>query len=366
MLSIALLLVGMLLLLVGVLWVMSPGKAEPFLDAFGRPMTESLSEKIYADINGSRQGMFIKSRDITQPVLLYLHGGMPDYFLTGKHPTELESTFTVVWWEQRGAGISSGAAIPSQAVTMETLIADVVAVTDYLRQRFSKQKIYLLGHSGGTFLGIQTVARTPERYHAYIGVAQMSYQLQSECLAYDYMVREFKARGSKRAVRRLQGARVTLTGGIPPAYVRFRDQAMHRLGIGTMRNMRSLLTGLVLPSFQFREYTLTEKVNLWRAKAGSGISVLWNEMIATDLRRSVADLHTPIYFLHGRHDYTVNYALARSYFDAIKAPMKGFYTFDGSAHSPMFEEPRRFGQILREDVLAGQTDLADAKGHDPR
>ncbi len=85
---------------------MSPGRPEPFRDAARNPLPGSISEKLFVDVNGTRQGMFIKSVSAANPVLLYLHGGMPDYFLTARYPTGLENTFTVVWWEQRGSGIS--------------------------------------------------------------------------------------------------------------------------------------------------------------------------------------------------------------------------------------------------------------------
>jgi len=348
-----------LLLLLGALRLMSPGAPEPFLDAAGQPLTGSLSEKGYVEINGVRQGMFIKSKDTTHPVLLYLHGGMPDYFLTRQYPTGLEDDFTVVWWEQRGSGISYSDDIPAETMTMEQLLSDILAVTDHLRRRFGQPKIYLMGHSGGTFLGIQAAARAPELFHAYIGVAQMSYQLESERLAYEYMLREYRARGDTKMVKALEAAPVTLAGGAPPGYVAVRDEAMHALGIGTMHEMRSLVTGLVIPSFQFREYTLSEKVSLWRAKSRSGISIVWDEMVTTDLRQRVTRLEIPVYFFHGVHDYTVSYALARAYFDEIVAPVKGFYTFESSAHSPMFEQPDAMNKILREDVLTGRNGLAD-------
>jgi pimeloyl-ACP methyl ester carboxylesterase len=157
----------------------------------------------------------------------------------------------------------------------------------------------------------------------------------------------------------LGAAPVTLSGGTPAAYIAIRDEAMYELGIGTMHEMRSLLTGILIPSFLFREYTLSEKVALWRAKSRSGISVVWNEMVATDLRQSVTKVGTPVYFFHGKHDYTVSYPLAKAYLDRIEAPVKGFYTFESSAHSPMFEEPAAMNRILREDVLAGRSQLAD-------
>jgi pimeloyl-ACP methyl ester carboxylesterase len=348
-----------LLVLLGALLVMSPGTPAPLLDAAKRPLPGSLSEKTYVDINGVRQGMFVKSKDVQHPVLLYLHGGMPDYFLTQRYPTGWEEAFTVVWWEQRGAGISYGAKMAPGTLTLEQLIADTLAVTHYLRQRFAQDKIYLMGHSGGSFLGIQAVARAPQLYHAYIGVAQMSYQLESECLAYDYMLQQFRASGNTRMLKKLEAAPVSLARGTPPGYVAVRDEAMHALGIGTMHEMRSLLTGLVIPSFQFREYTLPEKLTLWRAKSRSGISAVWDNMVRTDLRQQVTELAIPVYFFHGIHDYTVSYALAKSYFDRIQAPVKGFYTFDASAHSPMFEEPEKMNRILRADVLTGSTRLAD-------
>jgi len=168
-----------ILSLVGVLQLWSyPGKPKPFVDQNGRPLPGSISEKIYVNINGVEQGMFIKSKDTRNPVLLYLHGGMPDYFLTEKYPTGLEDYFTVIWWEQRGSGTSYHVGIPP--LTIEQLISDTLAVTNYARNRFGKDKIYLMGHSGGTFVGIQAAARAPELYEAYIGVAQMSNQLKSE------------------------------------------------------------------------------------------------------------------------------------------------------------------------------------------
>jgi hypothetical protein len=108
-----------ILILPGVLLVCSPGKAIPFIDESGEPIEGSISEKIRVNINGVEQGMFIKSKNSTNPVLLYLHGGMPDYFLTQKYPTGLEDYFTVVWWEQRGSGLSYYADIPPETITLE-------------------------------------------------------------------------------------------------------------------------------------------------------------------------------------------------------------------------------------------------------
>jgi len=354
----AVLAAGLLALAAALRWV-SPGKPAPFLDAGNKPLAGSIAEKLFVEVNGARQCLFIKSRDARRPVLLYLHGGMPDYFLTRRYPTGWDELFTVVWWEQRGSGLSYSADTPPETITTDALIADTHALTDWLRRRFETDRIYLLAHSGGTFIGIQAAARAPHLYHAYVGVEQMCCQAESELLAYEYMLDRFREQGNARMVARLEAAPVTPGGGIPRGYLAVRDPAMHALGIGTMREMRSVLTGLFIPSLLFREYTLREKWRLWYAKARAGVSPVWEDNVRTDLRRTVSALGTPAYFFHGIQDYTVNYALARSYWDRLEAPLKGFYTFGSSAHSPMFEEPDRMNRILREDVLTGRVDLAD-------
>jgi pimeloyl-ACP methyl ester carboxylesterase len=362
MLTIASILLACVLLIMGILLFWSyPGKPKPFVDQNGKPLAGSIAEKVFVEINGVRQGMFIKSKDATNPVLLYLHGGIPDYFLTERYPTSLEDDFTVVWWEQRGSGMSYSTDIPREAMTMEQLISDTLEVTKYLRQRFGQDKIYIMGHSGGSFIGIQAAAQAPELYHAYIGVAQMSNQLKSEKLAYDYMLQQFKANGNTKMVRKLEAAPVTMTGGTPAGYVALRDPAMHSLGIGTTHDMESIITGILLPSFQSRNYTLSEKINLWRGKASSGISVVWKNMIATDLSQQVPELDIPVYFLHGIYDYTCSYTEAKAYFETLRAPVKGFYTFEQSAHTPFLEEPEKTQKILRENVLVGANTLADVK-----
>lgn len=134
---------------------------------------------------------------------------------------------------------------------------------------------------------------------------------------------------------------------------------MHRLGVGTLHEMTDYRQGIILASLQTREYTVAEKLQLWRGKASAGVSALWTDAITTDISSKLPAIDVPVYFLHGRYDYTVSYTLARAYFDQLRAPLKGFYTFERSAHSPMFEEPDWTVRILREDVLAGTIRLAD-------
>lgn len=351
---------GAVLGLGGVLRIWSPGAPQALVDDAGFPIDGSLSERMFVDINGTRQGMIIQSTDTSHPVLLFLHGGpgMPEFFLNSTHPTGLEQDFTVVWWEQRGAGLSYSPDIPAQSMTLAQLIADTIAVTEYLRERFGQDKIYLLGHSWGSFLGIQVAAAVPELYHAYIGMGQVSYQLKSEVAAHSYMLDQYRARGDAAMVRKLAAAPASMTEGLSPAYLRLRDAAMHGLGVGTTRDMTSVITGVFIPVWRCRAYTLREKVNIWRGIAFSR-GFLWNDFIGTDLAIQIHDLDLPVYFFTGLYDYTANHELAKAFFDQINAPVKGFYTFPNSAHSPVFEEPQLARDILLQDVLAQGNQLAD-------
>lgn len=346
---------------VGALLLLSPGTPKPFLDDQGRPLTGSISEKVFVKINGIEQGMFIQGRNVGNPVLLYLHGGLPDHFLKDRYSTGLEDIFTIVWWEQRGSGLSFHPDMAPESLNPEQLVADTVALTNHLRARFGQDKIYLMGRSGGTFFGIQAAARAPELYHAYIAVAQISNQLESERLAHRYMLQRYKAEGNLKMAQRLEAGPVGATVPLPDAYLKVRDVAMHELGVGTTHDMKSVFTDMFLRSLLHREYTLGEKIKLWRGKLFSG-SRLWNTQLSTDLTQKVTRLDIPVYFLHGVYDYTVSYPLAKAYFDLLVAPVKGFYTFKQSAHTPFFEEPEKTRQIMRADVLTGSKGLADPAG----
>ncbi len=115
---------------------------------------------------------------------------------------------------------------------------------------------------------------------------------------------------------------------------------------------------MFVPVWQTPDYTITEKLDIGRGKKRSH-ALLWDDLLDADLAVATPSLGIPAYFVIGRDDYTVSYPLARDYFAGLRAPVKGFYTFARSAHSPAFEEPERFRRILREDVLAGSTSLAD-------
>lgn len=353
-----------LLVLLALLLAWSPGRPLPFLQENGQSLAGSISEKSFLGINGTRQGMFIKSRDSRNPVLLFVHGGpgMPEYWLTSRYPTGLEDHFTVVWWEQRGAGLSFDSGLATDTMNAEQFIADTLEVTRRLQARFGQEKIYLMGHSWGSYIAIQAAAQAPELYRAYIGMGQITRQIRSERIAWEFALAKYREEGNLRMVRKLEAAPPSETPPLSAKYMALRDRYMHDLGIGTTRDMKSVVTGIFLQSWRFREYTLEEKIQLWQGKiySGSSRAGLWDALLAKDLTGTVPALEIPAYFLHGIYDYTCDYSLARDYFDSLKAPVKGFYTFGQSAHTPLFEEPENAVNIFLNDILKLKTGLADA------
>ncbi len=337
-----------------ILIVYSPGKPKPFIDENGKIITNSISEKGFIEINRGQIGYFIKGKNKNNPVLLYLHGGLPFYFLTQKYPTGLDEIFTVVWWDQRGAGLSYNAKFSEKEVNIEDLINDSREISNYLRNRFNQDKIYIMAHSGGSYLGIKLIEKYPELFIAYIGIAQITNQKLSEKKAYDYIIKQYKKDKTKKNIfKNLIDNPIRMTEPIPLEYEKIRDSAMHDLGIGTMHNMKNIVTGIFIPSLQFKEYSISDKINLWRGKISSGISIIWDEIISHDLIEENTTFKIPIYFLHGVYDYTCSYELAKEYYEKISAPQKGFYSFNHSAHSPILEEPKECIKIIKEKILGG-------------
>ncbi|HSL87134.1 MAG TPA: alpha/beta hydrolase, partial [Bacteroidales bacterium] len=169
---------------------------------------------------------------------------------------------------------------------------------------------------------------------------------------------EYNKLGDYNMVKKMEKAPPGMISPLPIAYLKLRDDSMHRLGIGTTREMKSVITGIFIPSLLHPEYTFTEKINIWRGKVFSA-NLLRNEMFATDLSAQINALKIPVYFFHGKYDYTCSYDMAKDYLEQFQAPVKGFYTFENSAHSPIFEEPERVMEILQKDVLSGVNYLAD-------
>jgi pimeloyl-ACP methyl ester carboxylesterase len=324
----------------------------------------SICEKTFLKIGGVRQGMFIRGTDAKNPVLLYVHGGpsFPEFFLVEKYPTGLENHFTVCYWEERGGGISYSPQVTMESMTLEQLGSDALEVTNYLRERFKKEKIWLMAHSGGTAFAIRVAANYPQLFHSYIGISQITRQKESEKLCYRYMTDHYSATGNSKMLDAFREYPILENDSLLLPYFNsvLRDKSMHELGIGTMHNMKSIIKDVFYPVWTCRAYTIREKFNIWYSKFSFvNKSGLRKQILNSDITAEVPRLGIPAYFISGKYDLTVNHDLSKEYLKEIESPVKGFYTFEHSAHSPMFEEPDRFREIIVKDVLNRTTLLAD-------
>lgn len=344
-----------LILISFIIFPPSSGKLKPWKDKNGKVLEDSIAEKIYVEINGVHQGMIIKGESIKSPVLLFLSGGpgIPEYILAHEYPTGLEKEFIVCYWDYRGTGLSYRSISTINDMSSEQYIADAIAVTTYLKERFCREKIYLMGHSFGTSIGIKTAFQSPELFYAYIGMSQITNQPESEMEAYTYMLRQYKKAGNAGKVKKFLQYPIMEKKEALDQYLSssLRDTAMHELGVGTMHNMHSVYRGIFFPSLRIKEYTQSERINIWRGKFRAGKSEVAKHAFAFQAYQEVPALSIPVYFLAGKYDYTCCYSLQKKYSEQLSAPVKGFYTFENSAHSPLFEESEKVIDVLRYDVL---------------
>lgn len=346
------------ILVVGCFLIIPPskGKVKPFLDNEGNIVEGSISEKIFLDVNDTTLGMFLMAKDETKPVLLFLSGGpgIPEYFLEQQYPTGLEEEFVVCYLEYRGTSLSYHSKMDVTTMTTEQYIEDVVVVSNYLRERFGKEKIYVMGHSFGTYIGLKTVYLYPELYHAYIAMSQNCNQRESEYLAYDYMLEQYKMAGNERMVKRFEEFPIRESDEAYETYFTsmLRDTAMHELGVGTTRDMKSVITEIFFPTLKCTVYSPTERINIWRGKAYAQKLEIAKDAWNFNAFEEIKEIEIPIYFFAGKYDYTCCYSLQKEYYEQLQAPVKEFYTFENSAHSPLFEEPEKGMEILRR--LLGQ------------
>ena len=299
-------------------------------------------------IGGIDQWISIRGWNREHPLLLLLHGGPGFPGMPFAHVTaELEKHLVVVRWDQRGAGKSYSSSIPEHSMNIDQFVADTAELTDLLRQRFNKPRILLGAHSWGTMIGALTVAKSPERFSAYLSVCQAANAAESERLMYRGALEKATATGNDRAVSELTAL------GMPP-YDEFRDYDRMTDWISRFSNAehppvsRGHFVRLALES------PLYSWGDLVRIPLGAkfSFSQLWREAFyETDLFTQVPRIDVPVFFFLGRHDHTAtaSAALAERYFAALEAPRgKQLIWFENSGHWPHLEEPARFEQAVIE------------------
>ncbi|MDO5293448.1 MAG: alpha/beta hydrolase [bacterium] len=312
-------------------------------------------EKRYIEIDGEKQGMILLGDQGDKPVLLFLSGGpgIPEYLLENQYPSGLEQDFVVCYWDYRGTGLSYHHKTDPDKMTLKQYRNDAIAVTNYLRKEFQQDKIYLMAHSFGTCIGIELAKKRPELFYAYITISQIVNQPKSERMAYRYMLEKYKKMGNGKMVKRMKQYSVLESEEALHKYVTssIRDTAMHELGVGTTHKMKSVVKEIFLPSLFLKGYSPRQRINIWRGKAFAQKTKVREESFGYTAFDRIQTIDIPIYFFAGRHDYTCCYCLQKEYYEYLKAPCKKIFTFENSAHSPLFEEPIKAMKIIEKEVL---------------
>ncbi|HEY0334062.1 MAG TPA: alpha/beta hydrolase [Stenotrophomonas sp.] len=308
-------------------------------------------EKVH--IGGIDQWVSIRGSDRRNPVLLMLHGGpgwvaMPTswYFQRG-----WEEYFTVVQWDQRGAGKTYAANDPARlapTMTRERMVDDALEMVAWLRKEFGQDKIFVLGHSWGSYLGVEVAQRRPEWLHAYIGVGQISNAPESERRGWAWTLQQAQRDYNEQAITDLQAIAPYAQGDAPLALEDLFKQRKWLNHYGGMVHNRRGGDAEAAAIGLSPEYTDADVAAVWKGNDFS-MEHLLSGVLTLDVTK-VREFKTPVFLFLGRHDHNVSSELAAEWFKTIKAPRKQLTWFEQSAHEVMNEEPGKTLVTLVQDV----------------
>jgi len=319
------------------LFIVGCSAGTPKIDA-----PNAISELIPIEIGGMDQWILIRGEERSNPILLWLHGGpgsaqMPVHRAYNK---DLEKEYVVVHWDQRGAGKSNHDGFSEETMTLDRFIEDVHELTKYLKERFDRQKIFLLGHSWGTQLGILTVQRYPDDYHAYISVSQVVHPQRADEISYEWLKQQVDENGSNQEKRKFEEL------SAPPfeehdryvTFAKMKDSFGGGMDVGMGR--------LVWISMKTEEYTVSDHIK-WFRGANRGSGPMWEELRDFDLFSDVSSLEIPVWFIVGEDDYNTPAELIEEYYRFVEAPEgKALMLMEETAHTPFMGDPERFNREL--------------------
>ncbi|MGE0556575.1 MAG: alpha/beta fold hydrolase [Gemmatimonadales bacterium] len=316
--------------------------------------TEGIAELRPIEVGGITQWISIRGKHRDNPILLFVHGGPGSPMMPASwvFQTPWEEYFTVVQWDQRGAGKTAAAndpAVVTPTIDLERMVADGEEIVAYLRDGFGKRKIFLLGHSWGTFIGVEIARRRPEWLHAYIGMGQAVNAPANERAGYEFALGEARRRDDRAALAELEGIAPYPAPDGSVTVEQILTQRKWVIAYGGLTWGRSdygYEQGAVRLS---PDYDARDLAALRRAGLGS-LTQLIGAMNAVRYDETALDFRCPIVIFAGRYDYETVSDVARAWFDKIAAPSKRFVWFEHSAHMIPFEEPGKLLLHLVQDV----------------
>lgn len=308
-----------------------------FFGPDGEVIVGSIAEAGYVRLGGVEQWVMTRGENVANPVLVVLHGGpgFSDTAFLRYYTPELERSFTVVYWDQRGTGRSYRPTLPRSSMTVAQFLTDLDELVEIVRRRLGKDKVVILGHSWGSALGVLYTTRFPEKVAVYVGVAQAGDCAAGEVASYSKAVAEAERQGKRSVLRKLRiigppphsadkvfverTCALRLAGGLKPKAL----WATTRMLLGA-REASLLDLGATLRAFRF------------------SMETMWPEVSRLNLIEAVPALDVPVVFMLGRRDPWIPAETSVAYFDALRAPSKKLLWFDGSGHEPFVDEPSKF------------------------
>lgn len=284
-------------------------------------------------INGCPQKILVQSNDMNKPVLLYLHGGPGSSAMIFSHlySEKLKDNFIFVNWDQRGTAFSYHEGMDTIKISEDQIRDDALELTKYLLKTFHKQKIYLVGHSFGSVIGLQLVANHPEYFYAYIGVGQVINFNKSVVITFKWLHEKLENVNDTIGLKRIEKSK------FPYIDLVIKYGGHHRLSL----NIDSLKK---TSPYYFDGYLeLLEK-----GKTFSQYHVGKSPNPKAAFNKSIDTINVPLYFFEGVNDHVIACApeLVVEYCKNVKAPKKEIIWFQNSAHYINVEEPDKFQDEL--------------------
>jgi len=324
-----------------------------FKDQKGDEIAGSIAEFKRIKLGGIQQAILIRGKDIKNPLLLFLPCG-PGVSETGMFrnmQANLENYYTMVYLDPRGAAKSYSPFMDSKTMNTEQLVEDIHELTLYLKKRFKKEKIVIMGHSFGSGFGTYAAALYPQDYSAFIGIGEPVCPTEIDRLSYSWTLEQAKKEGNTKALKELEAVEGFWQKRDPKGY--FNGMMVNKKYVGYYGGQiygKKGFVPFVLKNMLSNEYTVFDYVPYMLGMLFSGPST-WEIMVSTDLRKQATEFQCPFILLTGRNDYNAVPELVYEYYEMVKAPMKKFYWFDKSAHFPHFEERGLFQKIMIEEIL---------------
>jgi pimeloyl-ACP methyl ester carboxylesterase len=314
-------------------------------------------------IGGIDQWIHIRGENVANPILLYVHGGPGNPMMPYERhfQTPLERDFTVVQWDQRGAGktyVSNGGDAIKPTLTFDRMKADTHELTAYLKQRFKQPKIFMLGHSWGSILGLPVALEKPENYYAFIGTGVVV-DFRQEGIGYQHVLREARQRGDREAIAALEAIAPypDPQHGTRPINGVDRERVLldylvkygYFTTIAKLGNSDELLRYELALAIDSPEYSLRDLASFFTV--GPHLNdALYKYMDRHDVRSLGMQTSLPVIFVEGNQDWQTPWPIAKRYIDDLASPYKAFYLMPNAAHAGPVDRPELFAEILRKKV----------------